>query len=187
MFSWFNHLGRHNGRVPCNMSFDEWVPHQLDVVRNCLEQVDALGDIRRMYLACQGKLADRNWYAAALSAWLSYFSADSVLVLDFARIKENPRDAVQQVFDHLGLELAAGDLPEEHLNDASTHVDNPCGNQPDMLPSTRADLEEFFAPFNAQLRTLLKQLYPDRDAPGFAERDYQKLVIGKQSSIDERR
>eukprot|EP00898_Chlorokybus_atmophyticus_P004306 jgi/Chlat1/4877/Chrsp31S04815 len=174
LFSWFNHLGRHD-RIPCNVSFDEWVPYQVKRARECLEYADKLGDIRRIYLACQGSVPIRNWYVAGLAVWLSYFSADSMLVLDFAAIKEDPRQAVQQVFDHLGMDLRPGALPEEHLNDATTHK-NECPNQESYLPETGQLLEDFYRPFNVQLRTLLLQLYPDQPVPEFAERDYKILM-----------
>jgi len=131
-------------------------------IRHMLVRYDALPwfqasqvcahDRKRFGKAGWGRL-NIGMYVAFIEKWLEHFDKGQFLVVKLEDYDEDPRAYLEKVFRFLGLpEMGVADwdkvVEQEKVN---VHRD---GAREEMLPETRALLEDFYRPYN----TLLQQV-----------------------------
>jgi N-acetylgalactosamine 4-sulfate 6-O-sulfotransferase len=94
----------------------------------------------------------RGMYSFWLHMWFSYFPRESFLVLKSEDFFENPRQVLQQVFQHLGLREPTRDEWAAILGTAAIRS---TATGQDMLPGAWEAVAEFYKPFNEDLASML--------------------------------
>jgi len=89
---------------------------------------------RRCYLI-------RGRYLEHIKRYLRHFNKNQILILSFEKLRENPQQEVNKVFDFLGLE-------REKIN---SKIKNKGKYKTKMNPRTRKELEKYFKPYNDAL------------------------------------
>jgi hypothetical protein len=96
----------------------------------------------------------KGMYAPQIRRWFQEYPRDAILVLDYDDFKQNASAIYYRILDFAG-------IPHDDDNDNdirhSTFLNDRVASHlwRAMAPSTRAYLEAFYAPYNAQLEELL--------------------------------
>lgn len=115
-------------------------------------------------------------YAVFLEKWLEHFYSDQFLVLKLEDMDQDPRAYFTRIFEFLGTSIPESDSEWSMIIDAAGkgnrgfhgqtgagadgggthHANAHQGGRLEMLPETRAVLEEFYQPYNAYLARYLQ-------------------------------
>ena len=112
-----------------------------------MHQVSAGRERRRPELALlDDRYLDPSRYGYQLAAFLDHFERDQVLVIASEVLRDRPREALIAVFGHLGVDPAAVDLDQRHLDHRS--MDKPVPRLHDLgwLPRRGVRLEPRWRP-----------------------------------------
>ena len=108
-----------------------------------------------------GRYLGPSLYGFQLAAFLDHFDRSQVLVIASEVLRDRPREALNAVFDHLGVDPAAVDLDERRRDHRS--IDKPVPRLHDLgwLPRRQVRLEPRWRP---DQRTGLARLLTTRPA-----------------------
>ena len=97
-------------------------------------------------------------YAIAFSRWIELFAPEQLLVLSFTNFIEKPGETLKAIGEHMGLtpNVEYSSITQAaHANTADHHLEHaPEGFNDEMNDEVTALLDEFFEPYNIQLKAL---------------------------------
>lgn len=98
-------------------------------------------------------------YSVFVEKWLEHFYSDQFLVVKLEEMDRDPRAYFSRIFTFLGVGIPENDEEWDQIIGGNSkgehHANAHHGQRRDMLPETRALLEEFYQPYNAYLARLL--------------------------------
>lgn len=98
----------------------------------------------------------RGLYAIVLKDWLSVFPDNQIGVIYLEDYIKNKRQTLRKTYQFLGLRQLSKAKEDEVVKDMQ-NIANKGKKREDMLPETRVLLENFYKPYNKQLRRILKK------------------------------
>jgi hypothetical protein len=103
---------------------------------------------------------DRSDYAAGLSRWLTHFSSEKILVLDYRDVSERPDKLLASVLKHIGLEHVS---IEQHIgqDDLTRRVNTAISSNHSIRPSLLRKMQDFLRPRAVEFNKLLREHWPD--------------------------
>jgi hypothetical protein len=137
---------RNKGRE--SLSFEDAVaaePGRIDRAHELL----ARGEIEHSDAHQYFSYLARGRYAEQLRRWLQFYPRERLLVLRFEDLVREPLPVLNRTLDWLGLPAKAS----ARLEPRNTR------RYPPMAPQTAARLQEYFAPYNAELEPLLGERF----------------------------
>jgi len=137
---------RNKGRE--SLSFEDAVaaePGRIDRAHELL----ARGEIEHSDAHQYFSYLARGRYAEQLRRWLQFYPRERLLVLRFEDLVREPLPVLNRTLDWLGLPAMAS----ARLEPRNTR------RYPPMAPQTAARLQEYFAPYNAELEPLLGERF----------------------------
>lgn len=96
----------------------------------------------------------RGMYSTYLEIWFRYFPRDAFLILKSEEYFSDPRGTIRRVLGFLGLPDPKDEGEWEKMEAAGPVVSNVAG-QAAMPAATRAELLEFYRPYNEALARML--------------------------------
>eukprot|EP00898_Chlorokybus_atmophyticus_P008065 jgi/Chlat1/825/Chrsp104S01170 len=185
ILSFFNSYGRALGYIPCDANFDEWVVQELDATDLCFRAAGMHrcqpGNLPTAYRRCQRlNQIVQSWHAIQLFNWFNHFSPDQFMFVDFDEVNGDPEETVHKMFDFTGIPFDENTFQPLIANNGSEQ-EKRCVRQPEMLPSTREAIDDFFLPLNVQLRNIMVRAGHADSVPAFALRAYDLFMSRKKS------
>jgi hypothetical protein len=133
---------RDKGREP--LSFEDAIAAEPERVEREHARL-ATGEIERSASHQYFSYLARGRYAEQLERWLQFYTREQLLVLRFEDLAREPLPVLNRTLDWLGLPAMAS----ARLEPRNTR------RYPPIAPETAASLQEYFAPHNAELESLL--------------------------------
>ena len=133
---------RDKGREP--LSFEDAIAAEPDRIGREHERL-ARGEIERSEAHQYFSYLARGRYAEQLGRWLQFYPREQLLVLRFEDLAKEPLPVLNRSLEWLGLPAMAS----ARLEPRNTR------KYPPIAPETAARLQEYFAPHNAELESLL--------------------------------
>ena len=135
-------------------TFEQWVDEQLEACAACrLARPDA-----PLWPDCDPKTDDNanalvtGLYVQQLRHWLRYFAAEQFLIVPYAGFVAHPSEAVRAIVGKAGIEFKQTWEPSAMKR---KNAKTPGDQTLDL--ALRAKIDDFFAPYNAELRAFLKR------------------------------
>ena len=158
--SYGHYWERYGGRTPAG--FERFAAEQLAGFRNCTRAERHSPFTCALYMESLSQNLDdvffhsdqllRGLYSVWLHLWLSHFPRESFLVVKAEDYFARPRAVLQRVFEHLGTAPPSGEGWDAILGAASIRS---AATGAEMTTAARQALDEFYAPFDADLAALL--------------------------------
>ena len=133
---------RDKGREP--RSFEDAIAAEPERIERDHERL-ATGEIERSASHQYFSYLARGRYAEQLQRWLQFYPREQLLVLRFEDLAKEPLPVLNRSLEWLGLPAMAS----ARLEPRNTR------KYPPIAPETAARLQEYFAPHNAELESLL--------------------------------
>ena len=92
----------------------------------------------------------RGIYSYQLKHWFNHYPRESILVLDYYKLMLNTTSVYHEILDFVGIPYPP-EMPDFSAKKRQSSIHNDAG----LSNETRAYLEAFFAPWNAQLESIL--------------------------------
>jgi hypothetical protein len=107
------------------------------------------------------QMVRKGLYAPQIRQWLRDYPRDSILVIDYRDLERNTSEVYFRILDFAGVPHDAPSHSFEERKRSTKHA------YPPMANATKAYLESFFAPYNAQLEELLGEEWKGAWASGW--------------------
>lgn len=130
------------GREP--LSFEDAIAAEPERIGRAHEQL-ANGEIERSTAHQYFSYLARGRYAEQIERWLRFYPRERLLVLRFEELAADPLAVTNRTLSWLGLPA----LANARLEPRNTR------RYPPLAPATAARLQEYFAPYNAKLESLV--------------------------------
>jgi hypothetical protein len=127
-----------------NLTFEEAVAAEPQRLADAEEKL-ARGEIERSTAHQHHSYLARGRYAEQLRRWLQCYPRERILVLRFEDLATHPMAVLGETLEYLGLPP----IGRVQLEPRNTR------KYPAMAPATAERLQAYFAPYNAELETLL--------------------------------